>query len=134
MRRSLIAFVLLAALASGQSALAQKLMLAHPVVLRAGPEAHYAAIGQAPAGEWINILRDEPRWTRIAIDRQRFYVATVELVFMSSTLTETSGCDFGYPYSGGNHYFLGGLTELRHVAPLGALFGYHRSYPCADRN
>jgi uncharacterized protein YraI len=130
MRRSVLALVLYAAFSCGQEAAAIKLTLAYPAVLRAGPEEHYAAIGTAPAGTEVKIIRDDPSWTRIAIENRRFFVATLELVFMSSRVTETSGCDFGYPYSGSNQYFAWPLTELRHSEPLGALLGYHNRFPC----
>lgn len=130
MRRSLFALALFPVLLFGEQAAAIKLTLAYPAVLRAGPEEHYAAIGTAPAGTEIKILRDDPSWTRIAVENRRFFVATPELVFMSSRVTETSGCDFGYPYSGSSQYFAWPLTELRHSPPLGSLFGYHSRYPC----
>lgn len=130
MRRSLFALVLFSALISGEQAAAIKLTLAYPAVLRAGPEEHYAAIGTAAAGTEVKILRDDPSWTRIAVDNRRYFVATPELVFMSSRVTETSGCDFGYPYSGSTQYFAWPLTELRHSAPFGSLFGYHNRFPC----
>ncbi|MGJ0395482.1 MAG: SH3 domain-containing protein [Methylocystis sp.] len=130
MRRSLFALALFPALLFGEQAAAIKLTLAYPAVLRAGPEEHYAAIGTAPAGTEVKILRDDPSWTRIAVENRRFFVATPELVFMSSRVTETSGCDFGYPYSGSSQYFAWPLTELRHSPPLGSLFGYHSRYPC----
>ncbi|MGD9544512.1 MAG: SH3 domain-containing protein [Methylocystis sp.] len=129
-RRSALALVLYAALACGQQASAISLTLAYPAVLRAGPEQRYAAIGTAPAGTDVKILRDDPSWTRIAIGNRRFFVATLELVFMSSRVTQTSGCDFGYPYSGSTQYFAEPLTELRHAEPLGALLGYHNRFPC----
>ncbi|TLG78626.1 SH3 domain-containing protein [Methylocystis sp. B8] len=130
MRRSVLALVLYAALSCGQEAAAIKLMLAYPAVLRAGPEEHYAAIETAPAGTEVKIIRDDPSWTRIAVGNRRFFVATLELVFVSSRVTETSGCDFGYPYSGSNQYFTWPPTELRHSWPLGELFGYHNRFPC----
>ncbi|WP_292531787.1 SH3 domain-containing protein [Methylocystis sp.] len=130
MRRSLFALVLFSVLLFGEEAAAIKLMLAYPAVLRAGPEEHYAAIGTAPAGTEVKIIRDDPSWTRIAIDNRRYFVATLELVFMSSRVTETSGCDFGYPYSGSNQYFASPLVELRHSWPLGDLLGYHTRRPC----
>ncbi len=130
MRRSLFALALFSAVLCGEQAAAIKLTLAYPAVLRAGPDEHYAAIGTAPAGTEVKILRDDPSWTRIAIDNRRYFVATLELVFMSSRVTETSGCDFGYPYSGSSQYFAWPLTELRHSPPLGSLFGYHSRYPC----
>lgn len=130
MRRSLFALALFSVLLSGEQAAAIKLTLAYPAVLRAGPEEHYAAIGTAPAGTEVKIIRDDPSWTRVAVENRRFFVATPELVFMSSRVTETSGCDFGYPYSGSSQYFAWPLTELRHSPPLGSLFGYHNRYPC----
>lgn len=130
MHRSALGLAFFAALSCGQEASAITLKLAYPAALRAGPDQHYAAIGTAPAGTEIKILRDHPSWTRIAIDNRRFFVATPELVFMSSRVTDTSGCDFGYPYSGSNQYFAWPLTELRHSAPLGALLGYHNRFPC----
>lgn len=130
MRRSLFALALFPALLFGEQAAAIKLTLAYPAVLRAGPEENYAAIGTAPAGTEVKILRDDPSWTRIAVENRRFFVATPELVFMSSRVTETSGCDLGYPYSGSSQYFAWPLTELRHSPPLGSLFGYHSRFPC----
>ncbi|RNJ50829.1 SH3 domain-containing protein [Methylocystis hirsuta] len=130
MRRSLFAFVLFGALSCAQQAAAIKLTLAYPAVLRAGPEENYAAITTAPAGTEVKILRDDPSWTRIAIDKRRFFVATLELVFMSSRVTQTSGCDFGYPYSGSSQFFASPLAELRHSWPLGDLLGYHNRFPC----
>lgn len=128
--RLLILTLMFAAAMSG-AASAMKLQLAYPVTLHAGPERHYEPIGAAAVGEWIRILRDDPRWTRIAMDDgRRFFVATVDLMTVSAQPTLTSGCDFFYPYSGSNHYFYGGLTEARHSEPLGALLGYHRAYPC----
>ncbi len=99
-------------------------------MLRAGPDEHYAALETAPAGTEVKIIRDDPSWTRIAVGNRRFFVATPELVFMSSRVTETSTCDFGYPYSGSSQYFAWPLTELRHSAPLGELLGYHNRFPC----
>lgn len=130
MRRAVSILIFAAAATLAGAACAQKLTLARPVLLHAGPDEHYAAIAWAPAGESIKILRDHPAWTRIAIDGARFFVATPELAFMSSTAAEGSPCDYGYPYSGSNHYFASSLTELRHGEPLGALFGYHLRYPC----
>ena len=130
MRRSLFALVLFSVLLSGEQAAAIKLMLAYPAVLRAGPEEHYAAIGTAPAGDGS---QNHSRRSELDAHRDRqqtLFVATVELVFMSSRVTETSGCDFGYPYSGGNQYFASPLVELRHSWPLGDLLGYHTRRPC----
>jgi uncharacterized protein YraI len=130
MRRPVLALVLFAALSWGEEAAAIKLTLAYPAVLRAGPDEHYAAIETAPAGTEVKIIRDDPSWTRIAVGNRRFFVATLELVFMSSRVTDTSPCDFGYPYSGSTQYFAWPLTELRHSAPLGELLGYHNRFPC----
>lgn len=123
MRRALLVVAAIAGLSLTRDALAQAGALMAPVTVRVGPGLRFAPLAYAPAGSEIVILHATRRWAWAVVNGARGYVARAELAFLPAPPAPES-CDQSYPYSGSGAYF-GGLTALRHSAPLSALLGTH---------
>lgn len=130
MRRWIIAVLFLAPAA----AMASPVIVLEPTVLLAKAGARTSAITSIHAGAIVDLLRFGQRWSLIVLGGHKGYVASGALasvdppaVYYDQSADRT--CGYGYPYSGSGLNFTG-LAELRTSEPLGALFGYHRRWPC----
>jgi len=126
--------ILAATLSLSAAAAAHPVTLTAPAPLLATAGAPSSAITSLHAGATVQLLHHGKNWSRIRVARRVGYVRSdvivpvdpPQVVYLQSA---DRRCDYGYPYSGSDAYFTG-LVELRTSEPLGALFGYHRRWPC----
>ncbi len=133
MRRLFLTLTTATALAvSVVPSFAEIVTLRAPVDLREKPGSKRPIVVTVAAGGDVDVLEDGREWVRVAFEGRPLYAPAAQLANAtpSDVPSVDPTCDYGYPYSGSNQFFMRPLARLRHGEPLGFLLGYHRFHPC----
>lgn len=120
---------------------AQTITLVESIPLRLAPKESSQIILRAQKGDEINALSNTSEWVYLSYKSKNYYTEYGNLYkvydglyvgiseYPVSASTDPT-CDYGLPYSGSNSFFDRPLAKMRHLDPLGLLFGTHERSPC----